>query len=72
MRVISAHVRGGNIVPDEETPLPEGAVVTVLADMDEPRFAVSPEEEAQLLEAMAEADRGQVVPAAEVLRHLSR
>lgn len=35
-------------------------------------FTISPEDEAELLEAMAEADRGEVVPGAEVLQRLSR
>jgi hypothetical protein len=72
MRVISAHVRAGAIVPDEETELPEGAAVTVLADADEREFDVPAELEADLLVAIDEADRGDVVPASDVLARLRR
>ena len=72
MRVISAHVRKGAIVPDEETALPEGAAVTVLADADEREFDVPPELEADLLSAMQEADRGDVVSASDVRARLRR
>ena len=43
--------------------------MTVVAD-DEDGFDVSPEHEAQLVEAMDEADRGDLVPAAELLARL--
>ena len=35
-------------------------------------FEVSPEDEAQIVEAIAEADRGEVISAAELFRRLSR
>jgi len=41
--------------------LAEGAVVTVVARDDDDTFDVSPEEERALLDAIAQADRGQVV-----------
>ena len=66
MRVFSAKVRGGTLVTDETVDLPEGATVTVVAD-DEDGFEVSAEQEADLLAAMEEADRGELVPAAELL-----
>ena len=72
MRVISAHVRGGTVVPDEATDLPEGAPVAILADPAERTFAVSSEEEADLIAALGEADRNEVVDAAELLKRLSR
>jgi hypothetical protein len=72
MRVISAHVRSGAIVPDEEQDLAEGTAVTVLADSDEKTFEVSMDEEAALVAALEEADRGEVVSAAAVLRRLGR
>jgi hypothetical protein len=43
MRIISAHVREGAIVLDEQTDLPEGAAVTVLADTTEREFDVPQE-----------------------------
>lgn len=69
MRVFSAKVRRGAIVTDEAVDLPDGSSVTVVAD-DEDGFDVSAAEEAQLIEAMEEADRGELVPAAELLARL--
>jgi hypothetical protein len=70
MRIISAHVRAGRIVPDDGIELPEGATVAVLADADEREFDVPPELEAELLASLDEADRGDVVSASIVLRRL--
>jgi predicted DNA-binding antitoxin AbrB/MazE fold protein len=72
MRVISARVKEGAIVPDEGISLPEGSRVTVIADADEQRFETSPAEEDELLDSIREAERDEVVPAAEILRRLSR
>jgi hypothetical protein len=71
MRVFSAKVRGGSLVTEKAVDLPEGATVTVVAD-DEDGFDVSPAQEAELIEAMNEADRGELVPAAELLARLRR
>jgi hypothetical protein len=70
MRIISAHVREGAIVLDEQTDLPEGAAVTVLADTTEREFDVPRELEADLTAALEDADRGDVVPASAVLARL--
>ncbi len=70
MRIISAHVREGAIVLDEQTDLPEGAAVTVLADTTEREFDVPRELEADLTAALKDADRGDVVPASAVLARL--
>jgi hypothetical protein len=72
MRVFSARVRNGTIVPDEGIELPEGSRVTVIADEASPPVELSPADEAELAEAIAEADRGDVISAAELLRRLSR
>ena len=56
----------------EGEPLTEGSVVTVVARDDEETFDVSPEEERALLEAMAQADRGQVVSWEELREQLRR
>jgi predicted transcriptional regulator len=37
---------------------------------DEPTFTLNAEEEAALLEAIAEADRGELLPAEDVLKQL--
>jgi hypothetical protein len=60
MRVATGRVVGGKVVLEGE-PLAEGSVVTVVAREDDETFEVSPEEERALLEAIAQADRGQVV-----------
>jgi len=61
MRVLKAHVRGGRVVLDEPTDLPEGSEVQ-LVPVDE--YGMSPEErdalDAALDEAEAEAVRGEV------------
>ena len=72
MRVIAAHVRGGALVPDEKTELTEGASVTILADPEECSFEVSPADEADLVAALEEADRDEVVDAAEMFKCLAR
>lgn len=60
MRVATGRVVGGKVVLEGE-PLAEGAVVTVVVRDDEYTFDVSSEEERALLDAIAQADQGQVV-----------
>jgi hypothetical protein len=72
MRVFTAQVRGGVIVPHEGLTLPEGSEVTVVVDDGERAFGATPEEERELLESIAEADRVEVVSAEELLRRLQR
>ena len=71
MRVASGRVIGGNVVIEGE-PLPEGAVVTVLSREGEETFELDPATEAELLESLAEADRGEMIPAEDVLARLRR
>ena len=67
MRVTSGKVVSGQIVMEGE-PLPDGAIVTVLArDVDE-TFELDHASEAELLLSLAEADRGELIPAEDVLR----
>ena len=60
MKVATGRVVEGKVVLEGE-PLAEGAVVTVVAREEADTFDVSPEDERALLEAIAQADRGQVV-----------
>jgi len=60
MTFATGRVVGGKVVLEGE-PLAEGSVVTVVAREDDETFEVSLEEERALLEAVAQADRGQVV-----------
>lgn len=53
-------------------PLPEGMVVTILAREAQEAFEVPPELEAELLESIAEADRGDTISADELLQRLRR
>jgi hypothetical protein len=70
MKVATGKVVGGKIVLEGET-LHEGAVVTVVVHDDAEAFDTTPEEEHALLEAIAQADRGQVI-SWEVLREQLR
>ena len=71
MKIATGNVVDGKVVVDGE-PLEEGASVTVLARDGEKGFTLSPEEEAELLLSIAEADRGETVSAEEVLAKLAR
>jgi hypothetical protein len=68
MRVTKGKVVNGNIVVEGES-LPEGSSVTVLVT-DEDGFTLTEEEENLLLEAMAEADRGEFISAEDVLKRI--
>lgn len=72
MQVFSARVRGGAIVPEDGVTLLEGATVTVIADDDGQAFETTAEEERELLEAIAEVERGETVRAADLLERLRR
>jgi len=72
MEVFTGRVKGGVIVLDEGVELPEGSRVTVIADQLEVPLELTPEQEAELAESIVEADRGDVISAAELLRRLAR
>jgi len=69
MLITTGRVRRGRIEVDSAA-LPEGTKVTVLAREGEESFELGPEDEAALLAAIAEAERGETVGAAEVLRKI--
>ena len=71
MQLATGTVVGGKIVVEGE-PLPEGAVVTILAREADETFEVPPELEAELLESIAEADRGETISADELIERLRR
>ena len=52
---------------DEDVPFLDGCEVTVITDSAETSFDATPGEEAKLLEAIAEAERAEVIPAAQIL-----
>jgi hypothetical protein len=68
MRVTKGKVVGGQIVVEGEA-MSEGSTVTILVP-DERAFTLSAEDEAALLEAIAEADRGELLDAQDILRQL--
>jgi hypothetical protein len=67
MKVMKGTVVSGKVVVDGL--LPEGAQVTLLVTEGE-HFTLTSEDESALLEAIKEADRGEVVDADQVLRKL--
>ena len=69
MRITSGRVVAGRILVEGE-PLPDGSVVTVLARDADETFELDPVAESELLASIAEADRGETVPAEQVLRAL--
>jgi hypothetical protein len=71
MKIATGKVIEGKVVLEGVT-LEEGSFVTVLARDEEGGITVSPEEEAELLLSIAEADRGEMVSPEEVLAKLAR
>lgn len=72
VQVFSARVQNGAIVPDEGIELPEGSRVTVIANATATPLELSTEDEAEILEAIAEVERGDVISADELFRRLAR
>jgi hypothetical protein len=71
MQLATGTVVGGQVVIEGE-PLSEGTVVTILARETDETFEVPAELEAELLESIAEADRGETISADELLQRLRR
>ena len=71
MLVTTGKVSGGAIEVEPGS-LPEGATVTILASEDNEVFQLSPEDEARLLNAVAEAERGDVVSASELFKQIRK
>ena len=70
MLVTTGKVTAGAI-EIEAGSLPEGATVTILATEDGEVFELNSSDEAMVLAAIAEAERGEVMNASEVLRQIS-
>lgn len=71
MWIASGKVVAGKIEIEGE-PLPEGTLVTLLARDSDESFEVDDELKAELLASIAEADRGELIPAEDVLEGLRR
>lgn len=69
MQIATGKVVNGQVVVDAE--LPEGADVTILLGLDdEETFEADAELEAVLLESIAQGQRGETIPAEDLLREL--
>ena len=71
MQVTTGTVINGKVVVEGST-LPEGTLVTVLSRGAHESFSLTREEEDELLEAMAEIDRGEFVELDDLLDSLPR
>jgi hypothetical protein len=71
MQLATGTVVGGKVVVEGD-PLPEGAIVTILAREVGETFDVPPELQVELLESSAQADRGETISAGELLERLRR
>jgi hypothetical protein len=71
MGIATGTVVAGKVVV-EGMELAEGSTVTVLTPEPEDEVRLTAEEEAELLEAIAEADRGETISAEELFARLDR
>ena len=71
MQLTTGTVVAGKIVIEGD-PLPDGTVVTILAREADETFEVPPDLEAELIESIAEADRGETISADDLLQRLRR
>jgi hypothetical protein len=71
MQLAIGTVVDGKIIVEGD-PLPEGAVVTILAREADETFEVPPELESELQESIAEAERGETISAEELIERLRR
>ena len=69
MKIATGTVMHGQIVVEGQ-PFSEGEKVTILSHEESETFRVSAEEKRQLLESIAQADRGEFVDADELLAEL--
>ena len=69
VRISNGRVVSGQVVLEGE-PLPDGALVTILSREGDETFELDAAAEEEIIASLAEADRGELIPAAEVLRRL--
>jgi len=67
MLITAGKVQDGTIQLEGES-LPEGAIVTVLTQEGDETFELGPEQEAQLLAAIEESERGEIITASQLLQ----
>jgi hypothetical protein len=71
MKIATGTVVDGKVVVEGES-LTEGSTVTVLLRGDEEAFDLTPEEENELLESIAQIERGEFISGDQLLQRLSR
>jgi len=71
MKVITGTVVDGKIIVEGE-PLTDGAKVTVIAPDDEETFALSPQQESEILIAISEMEQGKGIDGWQLLKELER
>jgi hypothetical protein len=71
MKVTTGIVVDGKVVVDGES-LAEGSTVTVVLRSDEEAFELTPEEEDELLDSIAQIERGEFVSGEQLLERLRR
>ena len=71
MKVATGIVVEGKVMVEGES-LAEGSTVTVLLRDDEEAFELTPEEEAELLDSIAQIERGEFVSGEQLLERLRR
>lgn len=71
MGIATGTVIAGKVVVDGMD-LPEGSIVTVLTPEPNEEVRLTAEEEAELLEAIAEVERGETISAEELFERLDR
>ena len=71
MQIASGTIVGGKVVVDGLS-LPEGTVVTILARGDEVAVRLPPQQEAELVDALEEADHEEGISAEELFTRLRR
>jgi hypothetical protein len=69
MLVITGKVNGGTIEVEAGS-LPEGATVTILAAEDSEVFELNSSDEAMILAATAEGERGEINHASDILQQI--
>ena len=67
MLITTGKVQDGTIQLEGES-LPEGAIVTVLTQEGDETFELGPGQEAQLLAAIEESERGEIITASQLLQ----
>ena len=71
MLITTGKVNNG-VIQIDTTDLPNGTTVTVLAHEGDETFELDATQEAELLAAIAEADRGETINASELLQKIRR